>query len=321
MRRHLQIGVVGLGARWPRFSRAIARMHGRIEVRAVWDATPAATEAAARQAGCQPAAGLLELLERGDVQALLFLEAPWHGFWGVEQAARLGKPVCCVASLLDEEPRLEEVRRRVGPSASSILVASSFHLHPLLVELRRMAAEQLGEPHLLRGELVLPGPAPHGDEPRSALLGPGVQRWLLGWLLLCRDLFGADLRGLTLQAPPGAGLGTLLLEFDGGRTSLLTLIRRPGTARRCAVELLAERGPVRATWPRRITWRDGLGDHLVRLPRVSASQMILWHFSEALHAGNALEPSFATACQVVPWLQAARHSLAHGTRWVPHGAA
>src|SRR5271166_5500917 len=95
----LRVGVIGLGRRWRRYRRLLARLRDHVEVRAVCDQIAHRAEIEARQFDCAAAAGPVELLERPDVQAVLLLDAQWYGLWPLEHACRINKPILCTSSL------------------------------------------------------------------------------------------------------------------------------------------------------------------------------------------------------------------------------
>src|SRR5437868_3285519 len=99
MAARLGIGVVGLGRRWPRYRQALAALRREARVVAVYDPAQARAREEARQLGCDAATGVIELLERDDVEAVLTLGGAWFGLWPVERTCRLGKPVLCAGSL------------------------------------------------------------------------------------------------------------------------------------------------------------------------------------------------------------------------------
>ena len=98
MASRLRMGVIGLGRRWPRYRQAVQTLRSQVRVRAVHDPAPARAEAEARALGCAAAGGVVELLERDDVDAVLLLGGPWFGLWPLGQACRVNKPVLCAAA-------------------------------------------------------------------------------------------------------------------------------------------------------------------------------------------------------------------------------
>src|SRR5262249_51018186 len=91
----LRVGGIGLGRRWRRYRPILERLRDHIEVRTVCDQVARRAEAEARRLRCIASAGPVELLERGDVEAVLLLDAQWFGLWSLERACMTKKPVFC----------------------------------------------------------------------------------------------------------------------------------------------------------------------------------------------------------------------------------
>ena len=91
----LQVGLIGLGSEWEqRFRPALERLSKRLQVRSVYTTVGSHAEQAAAELKCDVAPGLLALIEREDVRALLILETDWHGDVScLAWPARQGKPV------------------------------------------------------------------------------------------------------------------------------------------------------------------------------------------------------------------------------------
>src|SRR5262245_36753781 len=84
MAARLRIGVIGLGRRWPRYRQALEALAGEVRAVAVHDPSAHRADEEARALGCEAAGGVLELLERRDVEAVLVPGGAWPGLWPVE---------------------------------------------------------------------------------------------------------------------------------------------------------------------------------------------------------------------------------------------
>src|SRR5260370_41165099 len=104
----LRVGILGLGRRWRRRYRpALHALRDRFVIRSVWDALPVRASRNARQLGCRAAGGVIDLLEGKDSDAILLLDAAWHGLWPLEAACRFGKPGFCALPLDADATRPE----------------------------------------------------------------------------------------------------------------------------------------------------------------------------------------------------------------------
>src|SRR5258708_32856776 len=118
----LRVGVIGLGRAWRRYLPALHWLRDRFDVRCVYDQRPRRCETTARNLGCGIAAGVVDLLERPEVEALLLLGRAWFGLWPVAQACRLGKPVFCAPSLVHDEPHADGLRATVAAGSTPVLM-------------------------------------------------------------------------------------------------------------------------------------------------------------------------------------------------------
>jgi predicted dehydrogenase len=300
VRTHLQIGVLGLGRRWQRCLDALAKMHGRLEVRAVWDPISPRAIQTARSLRCAATEGVIELLERDNVQAALLLDPPWHGAWAALQASRLGKPVCCTFSTIARETNpgnvdalFEQPDQQTKPPA--VYLASSLCGHPLVHHLRRLASEQLREVRVIQARVVRPKGRP-------------TVQTLLPWLYLVQSFFDTS-KGdnpspppaISVQAPPKTGLVTLLAEFADGRHAHLTVLQHPEAKRSCSVRLLGPGGVVSATWPRTLAWQDQAGTHRLRIEGQCPVRALLESFYHSVRTGEPRLPSLAEARTAFAW--------------------
>jgi hypothetical protein len=87
----LQVGLIGLGPEWSRrFRPALERLRKRIAVRSVYATVGIQAEQAAAELDCDAAPGLVALMEREDIRAVLVLESDWHGDVPAWAACQLG---------------------------------------------------------------------------------------------------------------------------------------------------------------------------------------------------------------------------------------
>ena len=125
----MRLGVVGLGRAWEtRYQPALAALRDRVEIAAVYDQVARRAEIVARQVGCRAAAGLVDLVDGPDVDAVALLAPQWFGAHPIELAARLGKPVYSALPLPDDEEelaRLEALGRDHRPALMVVVLDES----------------------------------------------------------------------------------------------------------------------------------------------------------------------------------------------------
>lgn len=300
MRTHLQIGVLGLGRRWQRCLDALAKMHGRLEVRAVWDPISFRAIQTAKSLRCTATEGVIELLERDNVQAALLLDPPWHGAWAALQASRLGKPVCCTFSTLARETSPSNYNALIEQpnqqsSTPTVYLASSLCGHPLVHHLRRLASEQLRGVQVFQAQVTRPANRPTVET-------------LLPWLYLIQSFFETSSEddpssppAISVQTPAETGLVTLLAEFPGGKHAHLTILQHPGAKRSCSVRLLGPGGVVSARWPRTVIWQDQAGKHRLHIEEPSPVRSLLESFYHSVRTGEPRLPSLAEVKTAFSW--------------------
>jgi predicted dehydrogenase len=297
----LGVGVIGLGRRWPAYQRALGEMRSEVLVRAIHDpVTPRAVEAA-RGLRCESAGGVIELVERDDVEAVLLLGSPWFGLWPIEHAARAGKPVFCSVSPLGDEAYLEEL-------ASTLRAGARIHL-PASAALDRMVEEvsSLLKQTLGRARLVQASWATRRDEP--ILQQPGA----LALLHACTGLVEAtpsSVQATTTRSAPN--FASLTLDSGEGRVVQLTLWASPTARPGCTLQVQAENGAAWAELPADLSWTDGRGRHALRLSAHGAERRQLERFVRAVRQGGPMPCPLADVRRAAAWLRAARRSLAEG---------
>jgi predicted dehydrogenase len=294
MEPRLRVGIIGLDRRWRR------ALPPGLEVRVVCDPLAERARRAAEQLGCAAAGGVVELIERPDVEAVLLLGRPWYGLWSLERACQAGKPVLCAASLADEEEHADALLEQVRAAKLPVLVAPDPALLLLAEQLRVLLDGPLGPAGLLR--VAFTGPLAY-------LSGPA----LVPLLAVCAQLLGSEPRAVRSTGAEIPNLASVVLEFGDRLAAQLTLwgVAAP---RACRVEVVAARGLAAAEHPGRLCWQDATGRHIRQFPAAMAERRLLDRFAESLRAGQALRPSFEEAHTALRWLRAARTSLAEGRR-------
>jgi predicted dehydrogenase len=306
----LRVGVIGLGRRWRRYRPILTRLREHVEVRAVCDQIGRRAEVEARRLRCTAAAGPVELLERGDVEAVLLLDPQWFGLFALERACRTNKPIYCALSLDRDEAHADALHQQIQSSELPVLMAMRFMLAPATMYLRELLTQRLGQPLLVSAEVSVA--APRKGPVRDLLRNPVV----LPLLAACGWLLDDKPRTVWTIDGEGASFVTLVLRFGGERLAQVTLWTAAVGRSPARFEVIAEAGTATALLPRQLRWRDEDGQHAQRLPARSAEQSGLERFILGLRTGQSMRPNFEDAYQALTWLRAADHSRTEGQRIV-----
>jgi predicted dehydrogenase len=307
MGQRLRVGVIGLGRRWPAYRAALLRLAEIFDVRCVCDPVAGRARTQARLLGCAAAGGVVDLVERDDVDAVLFTERAWWGLWPLEQACRVRKPVFCAAPLVADDAHADDLAERIGAADLPVMMAHPLQTAPALGRLHALLEQRLGPARAIRVSLSLPGPR----HSRGDLLTAPAVPVLLG---MCADLLGGPPASVSAAGDASGSLVSLLLQGQGGGGTQLTVWTGPAVTAGCRLEVAAENGTASAVFPRTARWRDSRGVHAHRLRPVVPQEAVLTHFAEALRSGRQPRPGLAEAHEALTWLHAARRSRDEGRR-------
>jgi predicted dehydrogenase len=314
MRSRLRVGVIGLGRRWRlRYRPALQALGKQVEVRALCDPVPKRAHCEAKQWGCAAAAPS-ELLERGDIEAILLLDPGWYRLWPVEVACRLGKPVFCAGSLAADEERADALLQQVQESRVPVIMEMLPRFASVTDRLCERLQTTLGPPRwvtctLLEGDDA--PKAPNEVNPIRELLGSaGIP--LLDW---CAKLLDGEPRSVLATKVGRASFGTVFLELDQDRAIAVSRQRSPGSGRSLRLVVGAEQGTAWIDWPRTIGWHGPGGKHTFTPGRQPPlAQIVLEHFVQVREGATPPEPNLAAAYRALRWLRAAVQSQAEGRR-------
>jgi predicted dehydrogenase len=340
MEKDLRIGILGLGRRWQkRYEPALRRLGGDFTIRAVCDQVQERAEREAKRLGCAVATGPTQLLEREDVDAVLFLDEQWFGLWPVEQACRVGKPVLCACSLAADDAHADALHHQVRESRLPVMMEMLPRFASVTKQLRSLFETVLGPPRLLCCDVLCFGrvTAPTQKVPsleqspiRDMVGSGGIS--LLDW---CGGLLGGEPLNVMARRLEGGEFSTLFLEFSdrrgvqfthrchGPAVAGTTPIRRRWKERAAAlrrahgatarVQILTERGSVLVEFPSTLSWTNSEVFHTdASLGKLSSTQLQLVSFREVVQERAALQPTFADAYRVLRWLRVAVRSQVEG---------
>ncbi len=334
----LRVGIVGLGRLWEaRHKPALAKLKDRFVVVAVYDQVARRAEIEANQIGCQALDGLVELIERPDVDAIYLLTPQWFGLHPIELASKAGKAIYCALPLAGEAAELDRLDGLVRGSAVPFMPEFARRFYPTTIRLRELLATTLGPPRLVVGQGRLfgfdrygqPGPSTQ-IAPASLLVDPGS--YLLDW---CRFIFQAEPTSVQgwngTILPQGKNLDpdfvTYLLEFPGGAVAQVAAgkyHRGPwGDASRFlpqpGIQVYAERGVAWLEMPDRIQWSDSSGTHEEKLPlEPTVGELLNDHFHRLIRGAQSMAPTWGDTVAVARLISSIRKSSTEGRRISTH---
>ena len=300
MESGLRLGVLGLGRRWHHYQPAMAAMGKAVRVRAVFDCVANRATEEADRSKCPAMGGILELVEREDIDAVVLTSGGWMGLWPLLQAAHVGKPVYQAVSPVVDEDRIDALRASV-PDAR-IHLAAWPRLRFLVRAFEDRVVEAIGPINLIQATWA-------GNLGADPLRSPAA----LALLDECSRLMGLRPQAITASSiPDRPDMVGLTVEF--GKGNVANLLLYSSSMPHCRLALHAEQGTASLSLPGRLSWRNAEGRFDYRLPRGMAELASLEGFMSAVE-----EESFTDLDSLfcsLDWLRAARVSRKEGRRVV-----
>lgn len=146
----LNVGLIGLGPEWEqRYRPALARLAPRLSVRCVQASILSQAEQAAEAIGCDVAYGLVSLIERDDVRALLVLDTAWYGSLPARLACRVGKPAFLASRLAHCVREADQLVHQAAQTGVTLMPDFAHRYTPATARLRELMATRLGKPQTL----------------------------------------------------------------------------------------------------------------------------------------------------------------------------
>jgi predicted dehydrogenase len=153
----LNAGLIGLGPEWEhRYKPALANLHRRLRVRCVHTAVVTHAEQVAAELQCDVAPGLVALVEREDVKALLVLDSAWYPGVPAQLACEAGKPAFLSGRLLPRLTSADQLLRRAAESGVTLMPDFAHRYTPATSRLRELVATRLGRPLSLLVDIAAP---------------------------------------------------------------------------------------------------------------------------------------------------------------------
>ncbi len=164
----LNVGLIGLGPEWEhRFRPALAKLSPRMRVRCVHAPIASRAEQAASDLRCDVAHGLVSLIERDDVQALLVLDTAWYKSAPAQFACRAGKPAFLANRVAHHLGEADELLQRSAQTGVTLMPDFAHRYTPATSRLRELIATRLGQPQALVVDVAI-APGSGSAEPGAA---------------------------------------------------------------------------------------------------------------------------------------------------------
>lgn len=181
------MGVVGPGAAWEtRYRPALEKLAERIRVAAVFDTVAARAEQVAREFDAAPVQGLLRLVNRPDVDAVLFLDAAWHGFEALRLLCTGNKPVYIAAEIGNDISSLRACHWTAVSYGLTLMPEFGWRYTPATGRLQELLATRLGPVRAVRVNAELADAVASDPVPLASM--PDDRRMLMGMFDWCRYL-------------------------------------------------------------------------------------------------------------------------------------
>lgn len=143
----LNVGLIGLGPEWEhRYRPALTKLRHRLRVLSLHTPVAAHAEQVSSELRCQIAPGLMALVEREDVQALLVLDTAWYSGVPAQFACLVGKSAYLAGRLVPRLPLADQLLRRAAESGVTLMPDLGHRYTPATSRLRELIATRLGRP-------------------------------------------------------------------------------------------------------------------------------------------------------------------------------
>src|SRR4029077_5389566 len=114
--------LIGLGSEWQdRYRPALAKLQQRLRVRCVYAPGAPYAKQVAVELGCDVAPGIMALIERDDVRALLVLDTAWYSGAPAQFACQVGKPAYLAGRLVHRLEIAGGLARRAAETGVTLM--------------------------------------------------------------------------------------------------------------------------------------------------------------------------------------------------------
>ena len=183
----LSVGILGLGTEWEtKYRPALQQLRGRICPRGIYDPVLNRAAQAAAELKIAHSGGMLELIGRSDIHAILMLQDGWYRDAALAFCATHNKPLFFSGATtwrISGQTHRQEARES---TAAMIMPALRLRYTPATSRLRELMATRLGHPVEIR--LALEPPDSDQRGPSDFPAQPMLVAELFDW---CRYVVGA----------------------------------------------------------------------------------------------------------------------------------
>jgi predicted dehydrogenase len=227
----LNVGLIGLGSEWEqRYKPALANLRQRLRVTCVHTAVAAHAEQVAAELQCDVAPGLVSLVEREDVRALLVLDTAWYPGVPAQFACEAAKPAFLAGRLGNRLSSTDLLARHAAESGVTLMPDFAHRYTPTTSRLRELVATRVGRPQSLSVDVA--PPVEHSAEGMPPCEARDLLAATIDW---CTNVVG--------MTP--ASVRAAATDSQNQRLELRVEFRRPaagGEATRASIRLDGNRG-------------------------------------------------------------------------------
>lgn len=201
--RSIRVGLIGVGPNWEsRYRPALEKLKHRISVRAVFDHVFSRAESVAKSLNVLPVGGVLSLVARADIDAVLVLDAGWHGTALLDRVCSKGKPVYLSQHPADSLLSSEQLHSIAVLSGTTVMPEFEWRYQPSSSRLQELLASRLGRPTEV--SLSISSRFPSDSQASNFVLE------MLDW---CRYLARTSPETLSAETDEVRGTGNLTVQF------------------------------------------------------------------------------------------------------------
>lgn len=277
----IRIGLIGLGDQWEsRHAKALRALSDRFDVTAVCCEVFAKAEQVAKQFDAVAIHSFRTLIQREDIDAVLYLSPEWYGPLPILEACEHGKAVYSSAALDVTPGQALELRTRIEGSSIAYMAELPRRHAAATIRLKELIATRLGKPHLLFCHERMPAES-QADWRRRGPHCPLVWRNLMELVDWCRYLVADEpisvssaihdrhdsqkdtfYQMVNLEFPCTEGLETKPMaqlsigHYIPGKWEDALSFRRPPS-----IQVCCENGMAFIDLPSNLVWFDDAGQH------------------------------------------------------------
>lgn len=182
VRRPVNLGIVGLRADWEtRYLPVLQKLNQRMRLSAVFSPIFACSEQIAQQHNATAVHGLISLMNRSDVDAVLFLDASWHGLEALRLLCTGSKPVYIAAKIDNDIDTLQACHWAAVSDGLTFMPEFDWRYTPATARLQELIATHLGPIRQISIDAVLGGNVSSKFANNGLTINPTALMSLLDW--------------------------------------------------------------------------------------------------------------------------------------------